>query len=170
MGDQSQSQIIWSDIPNYEGLYQISNTGLVKSFYHNKSKILKPGVDRDGYLLVVLCKNTTHTTHKVHRLVAQAFLPNPDNYPQINHKDENKQNNMVDNLEWCDNKYNNNYGIKNDWNKKAIIQTTLDGNYIQEWECIQAAAHALNINHSHISQCLHGKRKQAYGYCWNLKK
>ena len=101
---------IWKDIQGYEGLYRVSNLGRVKSFHKAKEHILSPGKDKDGYFQVQLYKNGINKMRKVHRLVAQAFISNPNNLPQINHKDENKQNNNVDNLEWCTNEYNHNYG------------------------------------------------------------
>lgn len=106
---------IWKDIPGYEGRYQVSNTGEVKSLNYNssgKSKLLKQIADKKGYKRVGLCKNGKRKHYSVHRLVAIAFLPNPNNLPQVNYKDENKANNCVDNLEWCNAKYNNNYGTK----------------------------------------------------------
>ena len=110
----------WRPIEGYEGLYEVSNTGQVRSFdryvkYSNgrihlhKGKVLSPIKDRDGYLQVNLCYSGRINSIKIHRLVAQAFIPNPDNLPQVNHKDEVKTNNNVDNLEWCDSKYNNNF-------------------------------------------------------------
>ena len=109
----------WKDIKGYEGLYQISNKGRVKSLY-NKGKILTPGKDKDGYSIVSLYKNKIKKTNKVHRLVAQAFLSNPDNLPQVNHKDENKLNNCVENLEWCSVEYNINYGTRNERTRKKL--------------------------------------------------
>ena len=115
----------WRDIKDYEGLYLISNTGKVVSqerdvsfingqVRHYKERVLKQTQDGAGYRYVTLCKTRKgYKRFLVHRLVAQAFLPNPYNLPQINHKDECKQNNNVDNLEWCDSKYNNNYNGKN---------------------------------------------------------
>ena len=96
---------IWKDIKGYEGLYQVSNFGRVKS----STKILANRLSKRGYYIVTLYKNAKGVTKTVHRLVAQAFIPNPDNLPQVNHKDENKLNNRVDNLEWCTAKYNINY-------------------------------------------------------------
>ena len=113
---------IYKDIEGYEGLYQVSNIGNVKSLNYNKTKkenVLKPAI-RNGYLKVDLCKNKTRKTYSVHRLVAQAFIENPNNYPMINHKDESRTNNVFTNLEWCDNKYNSNYGSRNERLGKAI--------------------------------------------------
>lgn len=95
---------IFKDIQGYEGLYQISNTGKVKNIIRNS--ILKPGIGTTGYYLVILCKNKVKKTSKVHRLVAKAFIENPDNLPFVNHKDSNRLNNHISNLEWCDNSGN----------------------------------------------------------------
>ncbi len=115
---------IWKDIDGYEGIYQVSNLGNVKSLeriihrisrwgtpspFIVREKLIKP-VNRNGYLYYNLSKNGVCTRMSAHRLVAKAFIPNPDNLPQINHKDETTDNNCVDNLEWCDAKYNINYG------------------------------------------------------------
>ena len=108
----------WRDIKEYEGKYQVSNLGRVKSLNYNntkKEKILKSRNNR-GYLCVTLYKEGKSKTCKVHRLVAQAFIENSNNYLEVNHKDENKTNNCVENLEWCTRKYNNSYGTRN---KKA---------------------------------------------------
>lgn len=117
----------WKDIKWYEGLYQVSNLGRVKSlpkdvfvsnptftgYRHTKEKILKPSKNGAGYQVVILCNNNKKYQVYVHRLVAQAFIPNPNNLPEVNHKDENPLNNIVDNLEWCTHKYNGNYGTVN---------------------------------------------------------
>ena len=110
----------WRDIKGYEGAYQVSSYGRIRSLdriverktgnYKHKGRILKQNDDTHGYLKVNLTKHDKKKTFKVHRLVAQAFIPNPNNYTVINHKDENKTNNKVENLEWCTSKYNNNYG------------------------------------------------------------
>lgn len=103
----------WRDIPNYEGKYQVSNTGRVRSLNYGRTgkiKVLKQGTKDNGYKVVVIYKNGKRKKYLVHRLVAQAFIPNPNNYPIINHKDENKTNNAVWNLEWCTYEYNVNYG------------------------------------------------------------
>lgn len=127
-------QEIWNDIQGYEGLYQVSNFGRVKSLerkifngenYHiSKEKILSPGKDKDGYFQVQLYKEKTVKMRKIHRLVAEAFIPNPNNYPQVNHKDEDKQNNRIDNLEWCDGTYNQNYGTSKIRRGKPVMCTT----------------------------------------------
>lgn len=110
---------IWRSIDGYEGLYEVSNTGLIRSldrFVGNrnriKGKILSIRIEKDGYCSVALSKDGKIKRYKIHRLVAQAFIPNPEGLPQVNHKDENKTNNNVDNLEWCTSKYNINYGSR----------------------------------------------------------
>lgn len=112
----------WKDIPGYQALYQVSNTGRVRSLNYNRTgkiKILKQRKDKLGYRSVFLCKDGKLKKYSVHRLVALAFIPNPNNYPIINHKDENKINNTVWNLEWCTQEYNNNYGNRNKKISKA---------------------------------------------------
>ena len=112
---------IWRPIPGYEGLYEVSNLGRVRSvdryvkskgesYWLRKGKMLSPTKDKNGYLKVNLSCNGKHNIIRVHRLVTEAFLPNPDNLPEVNHKDEDKTNNRVENLEWCNRKYNVNFG------------------------------------------------------------
>ena len=110
---------IWRPVVGYEGLYEVSNLGRVRSvdrYYYrlHKGKVLSLSKNANGYLKVVLSCNGKCKTIKVHRIVAEAFLPNPDNLPQVNHKDEDKTNNSVDNLEWCNAKYNLSYGTRKD--------------------------------------------------------
>lgn len=159
-------QEIWKDIPNYEGLYQVSNLGRVKSLFKYK-KILKPR-QRNGYLRVSLTKNNKSTNYAVHRLVAQAFISNPNNLPEVNHKDENKQNNCVDNLEFCTRKYNMKYGTWKDRRLvkfiKPVAQYDLNGNFIRNWTSIKDAKTKLNINN--IPAVCKGKAKQSGGYIW----
>ena len=105
---------IWRNIKEYEGLYQVSNLGRIKRLSNSKSlkeKILKPSARSNGYVRIVLYKNAIRKAHLVHRLVAEAFIPNPENLPCVNHIDENKLNNRVDNLEWCTAKYNAVYSL-----------------------------------------------------------
>ena len=165
---------IWKDKKYYEGRYQVSSCGRVKSLKRKnvlKEKILKPYVDKDGYLTVAL--NNPRKTFLVHRLVAEAFIPNPDNLPQVNHKDENKQNNVVSNLEWCDVKYNNEYnnGQKRRAIKrlKPILQYTLEGEFVREWESAIQAEREGGFSSTHICNVLKGKRKTHKGFKWSYK-
>ena len=193
---------IWKDIRDYEGLYQISNNGNVKSlgrwvYYKNKGKrwkkekILKPSVVKGGYLHVGLHKNGKIKNYLVHRLVAEAFIQNPNNYPQVNHKDENPSNNFVNNLEYCDAKYNVNYGTRNkrvaekmkgkklseesknkisEANSKPVLQIDqLTDTIIAEFPSINEVQRQLGINQSNISKCCLGKINTAYSFKWQYK-
>ena len=122
---------IWKPIKDFE-YYFISNFGRVKSTKFGKERILKLTKDKDGYLIVNLYKNNKSKTFKVHRLVAEVFLPNPYNLPQVNHKDENPQNNIVTNLEWCDRLYNVRYGTGIERQKKKQLNDII--NIIKESE------------------------------------
>jgi hypothetical protein len=107
----------WRDIEGYEDLYKVSDLGRIKSFKKDSNgKILKPREDKDGYLLLNLWKDSKRKTFKIHRLVAQAYIINPENLPQVNHKDGNKQNNFSKNLEWCSNYYNQKHARENNLN------------------------------------------------------
>ena len=153
------------DVKGYEGLYAVTSCGKVWSYKYKK--FLKPRATRIGYLQVGLWKNGKMKNYYAHRLVAEAYLPNPENLPQINHRDENKANNCLQNLEWCDAKYNINYGTRNDKIKKPILQYDLDGNLIREWECAADVGKEVSYN---ICHCLKGRRKSAYGYKWVYKE
>ena len=129
----------WKDIVGYDGMYMVSNLGRVKSIeriitysdgrvYKYHEKILKQSVNK-GYMKVTLSKNSKVTSKKVHRLVAEAFLSNKNNYPQVNHKDECTTNNNIDNLEWCSQEYNNNYGTRIERIKKKINKEALSFKY-----------------------------------------
>ena len=159
------------DIPGYEGLYEVSNLGRVRSL--ETERILKPSKNTWGYLFVSLYKNGIKKAVRIHRLVALAFIPNPDNLPCINHKDEDKTNNTVDNLEWCDDKYNANYGTRNERiaekTRKPVLQFDLLGNFIREWPSITKVEEETGIWQTHISKCCLGLRHTAGGYLWKYK-
>ena len=156
----------WRDIEGYEGLYQISSLGRVKSFPRHTTQggKLKINKIKGGYCLIKLCKNGKTKRFYVHRLVAQAFISNPNNLPMINHKDENPSNNNVDNLEWCDCKYNNMYGTRLERisKSKSIPIYCLETNkiYKSAIEC----AKELNIRQENIVHVLKGRAKQTKGY------
>ena len=167
----------WKPVVGYEGLYEVSNFGRVKSLKFGKEKILKPVTNTFGYLQVTLCKNNKKKLVTVHRLVAEAFLPNPHNYSCVNHKDENKQNNNVSNLEWCSAQYNNTYGTRiervaekttNGKCSKPVLQYTLDGEFVREWpstmECCRNG-----YNYGHVAECCRGERKTHKGFIWEYK-
>ena len=164
---------IWCPIKGYEGLYQVSDKGSVKSIGYGKERILKPGRIKTGYLRVNLCKNGEKKNWLVHRIVAQAFIPNPDNLPEVNHKDEDKENNSVQNLEWCDRKYNQNYGTgiqRMAENKsKPVIQYTKSGEFVREWKSIMDVQRNLGYSNGSISSCCTGKCKSAYDFIWKFK-
>lgn len=172
----------WRDIQGYEGMYQISNYGNVKSLNYNKTKqekILKFGKNYKGYLQVHLCKDGKMKTFTVHRLVANAFIPNPNELSDVNHKDEDKTNNVVENLEWCDRKYNTNYGTRtercsikqlNDETKsKQVNQYSLDGTLLATYPSAHEVKRQLGFAQPNISACCNGKYKTAYGYKWRYK-
>lgn len=164
----------WRYIKGYEGKYQISNLGRVKSLGNNKNKkekILSNTPRKDGYLMVCLYKNGKGKPFTVHRLVALHFIDNPNNYEEVNHKDENKQNNSIDNLEWCTREYNNNYGTrtqrqsenhadfsgsKHPQARKILCVTTG-----KKFNCIKEAAYYYNVCRQSIIYCCRGKQKSA---------
>ena len=170
---------IWKDIPGYENLYQISNKGKIKSFYNyrrNGTNILTPKIKK-GYYQIGLRKNGKRKWLSIHRLVAITFISNNNNFKCVNHKDENKLNNNVDNLEWCNHKYNNCYGtriervIKNNKSRKEILQYDLDGNFIKEFISIAEAARSVKTSAGNIISCCKGNSKynKVKGYIWRYK-
>ena len=156
------------DVVGYEGLYGITSCGKVYSY--KRKRFLEPYYSK-GYMRVCLCKDNERKMYYVHRLVAEAYIPNPENLPEINHKDENKTNNCLQNLEWCDHKYNINYGTRNEKisnsNKKPILQFDLNGNFIKEWKSATDVGREVRDN---IRHCLKGRTKLAYGYIWKFKE
>lgn len=179
-------QELWKPIKDYEGLYEVSNLGRVKSLpkmhgnrYWNFSLILKENIAYNGYSGVFLQKNKKSTRKSLHRLVAESFIPNPNNLPQVNHKDGNKLNNRVDNLEWCSQSENQihsrklglqkNLKGKDSPSSKKILQYDKFGNFIAEHICIKETAEKFGITSGTLSNCLRGKRKTAGGYVWRYK-
>lgn len=177
MNDDICKQEIWKDINGYKGLYQVSNLGRVKSLDRYikqgnrtikfKSKILKQRLERNGYLRVTLYKNATPKQISVHRLVAETFINNPNNLPQVNHIDKNREHNYVTNLEWCTSLYNLQYSniIKNlskTKYKKIICNTTGE-----IFDSIKSASEKYNLQHSNIIKCCKGERNMTGGLKWS---
>lgn len=174
----------WKDIRGYEGIYQISNLGRIKSLVRVKNnydintislvkvtipeKIRKPQLSKDGYYRVGLTKNKKQTYFQVHRLVAEAFIPNPDELPQVNHKDENKLNNCVENLEWCTSKYNANYGTRNERQRKKLYKPVrcIETGII--YESLMSASDATGVNIGNLSSVCNNRvgYKTTGGYHW----
>ena len=148
------------DIKGYEGLYAVTEDGQVWSYRSNK--FLKQRKDKDGYLLINLSVSGIIKTFKVHRLVAEAYIPNPDLKETVNHKDENKVNNNVSNLEWMTREENSVYGTKIDRIKKSIYCIELNKTYAS----ITEAANEFNLNKGNLCTCLKGKQKTFAGYHW----
>ena len=168
----------WADIKGYEGIYQISNFGEVKSLARydgnnifREEIYMKPILSCKGYCVVTLRKNGEEKQKFIHRLVAQAFIPNPNNYPMINHKDEDKTNNFVDNLEWCDVTYNNNYGTRLSKVTKKLGHPVIAKNVLTGEEeffySINMALNKLNMSRNqHIIDVIKGKRKTCCNRVW----
>ena len=173
---------IWKDIKGYEGLYQVSNLGRVKRLEHKrydrnqilKERIIKTTYPKNGwYPYLSLCRNGIYKNHNIHRLVAEAFIPNPNKYPIINHIDGNKQNNSLDNLEWCTFSHNNREACRLGLNKgtaKTTLQFDKQGNLIKEWFSTRKAEKELKIANGKVSDCCIGKRKSAGGFIWKYKE
>ncbi|MFG6426059.1 MAG: HNH endonuclease [Muribaculaceae bacterium] len=195
-----QHEEIWRDIEGYEGLYQVSSHGRVKSmdkpmFYGDSdnvknhecsiraSRILKGRMKKNGYIQIGLSKDGIQRTFTVHRLVAQAFIPNPTHHPYVNHKDENKINNHADNLEWCTPTYNTRYGsgicrqsmaARNKPNAvkgiRKVYQYTLSGDYITEYPSVNEAARQTGIKQGTISSNCLGVSKSTNGFIFRYDK
>lgn len=181
---------MWKDILGYEDIYQISNLGNVKRInyfdkqnqdkYKNQEKKLV-FLNINGYRRVVLSKNGVNKKFMVHRLVAKAFIPNPENKPFINHKNGIKTDNRVENLEWCIPKENTQHaratGLfteemitrkrgKDNWASKKVNQFDLNNNFIKQWDCVRDVLRELGIDNTSIYKCCAGKKKTAGGYRW----
>lgn len=190
MENYNKDTEVWKDIKGYEGLYQVSNLGNVKSLdriipFRNSEMSIKGKMltkkNVKGYHMAQLCSDGIKVRKSVHRLVAQAFIPNKHNKPEVNHLDENKQNNKVDNLEWATSKENANYGVRNKkisdvvkkngfiTKSKRVSQVDLlSGDVIKVFDSLAEANLSLGKKKSsgNISMCCSGKLKMAYGYKW----
>lgn len=175
----------WRQVPGYEGLYEVSSDGRVRSVEHVTNGVRKPSKElavkvykSHRYARVRLYKNMKSRDWMVHRLVAMAFVPNPDNKPQVNHIDGNKLNNKADNLEWCTQAENNRHaidtGLQNplvmlNGTKKKVLQISInDGKTVKEWDSLSDAARGLGLQVSNISHCCKGRIKSTGGYKWRL--
>ena len=169
----------WRDVVGYEGLYQVSSKGRVKSLNYRrtgKEKVLKLGKDNNGYLTVGLHKEGKVKWCTVHRLVATAFIPNIENLPEVNHIDECKTNSNVENLEWCTREYNISYGTKNKRAAEAntgkpklskpVIAISKESGLIMEYPSVREASRQTGISNGNIVNCCKGKRKSCGGYYW----
>lgn len=192
---------VWKDIDGYDGYYQVSNMGRVRSVDRivngrwgdtfRKGIVLKQKTNNKGYKMVDLHKDGKPKTYQVHRLVAESFIPNPNNNPIINHKDENKLNNHVDNLEFCTQSYNINYGTRNERSaekntnhpsrSKPVLQFTKDGEFVAEYPSVAEAHRHTGIYQNNIYQCCIGNklkdgrgnyytRKSTGGFIWKYKE
>lgn len=173
---------IWKPVPGYEKFYEVSTFGRVRSLPHlvkthrgnayveemYEGRLLKPLPNHKGYEMVALYTGTgkKHKKFFVHRLVAEAFIPNPANLPHINHKDEVKNNNRVENLEWCDAKYNNSYGTKKDATCVPVCQYTIDMKLVRCYRSRREAYRETGIWDTGIASCVKGKQKTAGGFVW----
>ena len=168
---------IWKDIVGYEGLYQISNLGRVKSLKFGKEKIMNSLKNSNGYLSICLSKGGIQKRYFIHRLVALVFIPNPDNKPCVDHINGIRTDNRVNNLRWCTNKENQNFPLARKNNSiahinhpkksKAVLQIDkVTGKIIKEYLSTMEAARQLGIDQSSISKCCNGKLKTTGNYTW----
>lgn len=156
-------EIVWKDVSDYEDFYEVSNYGVIRN--KQTGKELKPRLKKNGYLTVDLGYRGVKTT-SVHRIVATAFIENPNKYPCVNHKNENKLDNRSDNLEWCSQKYNANFGYGSTARNSPVLQFDTNGNFIRLWTSIKEAAEKLGIKYQGISRVCRGERKTSGGYMW----
>lgn len=165
---------IWKDIEDYKGLYQVSNLGRVRSLERidalgrrRKGKVLADKHNNRGYHTIALCRDGNIEYKLIHRLVATAFLNNPNNLPQVNHKDENKANNAVSNLEWCTSEYNLNYGTRNERLSKAEgrpVYVIANSGHRYFFRSVRMASELLGLDRGAMRRCLRGKVKHHHGY------
>ena len=169
---------IWKNIQGFEGLYQVSNLGRVKSFRRSTKfgapdeLILHPSIISSGYAVVTLYSEKGRAKRQVHRLVASAFIPNPNNFPCVNHKDENKLNNFVENLEWCTYQYNNNYGTAKiraiETASHPIRQMTINKEEIATYKSAKIASILLGYKYRELKSWL--QYGSGGGYMWSYIK
>ena len=171
---------VWKSVPGYEGFYEVSSLGMVRSLPHPirkrrgnfivtemyEGKILKQYANHKGYLMVRMYKNGLSHDFPVHHLVLLSFVPNPENLPQVNHKDEDKKNNRVENLEWCTNDYNRVYGSGRLRSTKPIFQFSRTMELIRKYESTISASRETGITASNINACLKNRRPTAGGFVW----
>lgn len=172
---------IWKDVPNYEGLYQASNLGNVRSLdrviklynggkYIRKGVVLKQSKNHQGYMRVNLLKNGKNKVTAVHRIVASTFIENPYCFKEVNHKNEIKDDNSVENLEWCTQEYNKTYGTgvqrRTEKISRKVNQYNLDGSFLKTWKSMREVERELGISNQTISLCCLGKRNKAGGFKW----
>lgn len=162
----------WKVIEGTKDLYEVSETGKVRRV--STGQVLKPTINENGYCYVTLSIGEGRTIkRRVHRLVAEAFVKNPLGLAQINHKDENKQNNTADNLEWCTAGYNINYGTRNQRHavkmSRPVLQMNIEGAILKRWPSMTEAQRILGISKRNISRCCRGLQNTAYGYRWKYE-
>lgn len=161
---------IWVDIVGYDGLYSISNLGRVASHHQDKHRILKTPANSRGYAYVDLSQNGVRKSFRVHVLVAEHFIPKPHGQVEVNHKDEDKLNNRVDNLEWCTKSYNLTYGTRIERQRakvgKPIIQYSKAGEYICSYDSIRQASRTVGISAPHIVRCCKKINPYSGGFVW----
>ena len=177
----------WKPIKGYENLYMISNFGRLKHLKYGrvkKERLCGSYLNNNGYYLCHLYKNNIRRMILLHRLVAEAFVPNPNNYPFVNHKNSIRTDCAYYNLEWCTRSYNTKYSYdhndrrrKMNWksgkyniNSKSVIMSDKNGNFIKRFDCIMDAERELGILNNSIVSCLKGRNKTSGGYKWNYAK